>query len=186
MNIAHVWCAQSFACMGLKDTGIRRDMLAPSKDMSFLNPSEMAAASVRQGVEDAARRRGEGNSIRGPAHTQRKQSNIPALRGSAVWKSVVESCSAPRMRKLIEIQWMDDILHHLENPGMMIPLKLPANIGSPWFQSGAGFCLSTVSTARAVRHRILCDAIHQCFPRIRGIDVRSEWTSPENGWRSSG
>ena len=34
---------------------------------------------------------------------------------------------------------MDEILHHLTNPGSMIP-----TYGFPWFQSGAGFRSSTV------------------------------------------
>ena len=29
------------------------------------------------------------------------------------------------------IRWMDEILHHLRNPGMMAPLKIPNN---KWFQ----------------------------------------------------
>ena len=29
------------------------------------------------------------------------------------------------------------ILHHLRNPGMMIPPQIPTNCGFPWFQSGA-------------------------------------------------
>ena len=35
--------------------------------------------------------------------------------------------------------WMNEILHHLRNPGMMIPLQLPTNKKwfQPWFQSGA-------------------------------------------------
>ena len=37
------------------------------------------------------------------------------------------------------ILWMDEILHHLRNPGMMIPLSILTNNGFPWSQSGAGF-----------------------------------------------
>ena len=31
------------------------------------------------------------------------------------------------------VLWMDEILHHLRQPGMMIPLQIPANNGFPWF-----------------------------------------------------
>ena len=40
---------------------------------------------------------------------------------------------------------MDEILHHLRNPGMMISLYIPTNNGFRWFQGGAGFRPSTVS-----------------------------------------
>ena len=43
------------------------------------------------------------------------------------------------------IPWMDEILHHLRNPGRMIPLEIPTKNAFPWFQSGAGFRPSTVS-----------------------------------------
>ena len=33
--------------------------------------------------------------------------------------------------------WMDEFLHHLRNPGMMIPLQIPIKNGFPWIQSGA-------------------------------------------------
>ena len=45
-----------------------------------------------------------------------------------------------------ELLWMDEILHHLRNPGMMNPLQIPMNNDVPWFPSGAGFRPSTVST----------------------------------------
>ena len=32
------------------------------------------------------------------------------------------------------ILWMDAILHHLRNPGMMIPLQTPTSNGFPWFK----------------------------------------------------
>ena len=44
------------------------------------------------------------------------------------------------------ILWMDEILHHPRDPGMIIPLQIPANNGFPWYQSGAGFCPSTVGS----------------------------------------
>ena len=31
------------------------------------------------------------------------------------------------------ILWMDEILHHLRNPGMMILLQIPTSNGFPWF-----------------------------------------------------
>ena len=43
------------------------------------------------------------------------------------------------------ILWMDEILHHLRNPEMMILLYMPRNNGFPWYEGGAGFCPSTVS-----------------------------------------
>ena len=45
--------------------------------------------------------------------------------------------------------WMDEILYHLRNPGMMIPLKLATNIGFPWFQSAVKWISSIHSMARA-------------------------------------
>ena len=50
----------------------------------------------------------------------------------------------PSIPLLSMILWMDEILHHLRNPGMMIHLQIPTNYGLPWFQSGAGCCPSTV------------------------------------------
>ena len=44
------------------------------------------------------------------------------------------------------ILWMDEILHHLRNPGMIcFPCKYPQNSSFPWLQRGAGFRPSTVS-----------------------------------------
>ena len=45
------------------------------------------------------------------------------------------------------VLWVDEILHHLRNPGMMIPRQIPTNNGFPWFQrvqSGAELCPFTV------------------------------------------
>ena len=39
---------------------------------------------------------------------------------------------------------MDEILHHLRSPGIMIPLKISTNDGFAWFQSGTGCRASTV------------------------------------------
>ena len=39
---------------------------------------------------------------------------------------------------------MDEILQHLKNHRMMIPLYMPTNNGFPWFSSGAEFRPSTV------------------------------------------
>ena len=44
---------------------------------------------------------------------------------------------------------MDEILHHLNNPGVMLPLEIPTNNGLLWFQSGAGFRPSTVRTNKS-------------------------------------
>ena len=60
--------------------------------------------------------------------------------------------------------------YHLGSPGMMTPMKLPTNIGFPWFQRGAGFCPST--GARIMRRfRLcfgpsfgLCAPLHCCMP----------------------
>ena len=46
----------------------------------------------------------------------------------------------------VAILWMDEILHHLRDPGMILPLQIPANNG---FNHGIkvaqnGFCPSTV------------------------------------------
>ena len=43
-----------------------------------------------------------------------------------------------------------------KNPGLMIPLYIPANNGFLWFHSGAnGFCQSTVSP-KAMVETIVC------------------------------
>ena len=47
------------------------------------------------------------------------------------------------------ILWMDEILHHLRNAGIGIPLEIPTNNGLPWFQSRAGFRPSTVAACLA-------------------------------------
>ena len=60
----------------------------------------------------------------------------------------------PLLKK--EVLWMDEILHHLRNPGMMIPLYIPMNHGFPWFPSGAGFRPSTVFT---MEHRSVFSTI---------------------------
>ena len=43
----------------------------------------------------------------------------------------------------LQILWMDEILHHLRNPGMMTFLYIPTNNRIPQFPSCAGFRPST-------------------------------------------
>ena len=67
------------------------------------------------------------------------------LAHSAVGAAVqAYSCSSPQ-KSQSPILWLDEIhfAPPFRNPGMMIPLYIPNN-GFPWFQSGAGFCSSTV------------------------------------------
>ena len=35
---------------------------------------------------------------------------------------------------LRELQWMDEILHDLRKPGMIIPLEIPTRNGFSWFE----------------------------------------------------
>ena len=49
---------------------------------------------------------------------------------------VVCKCPQPFYRNH-DVLWMDEILHHLRNPGRMIPPLKSANNGFSWFQSGA-------------------------------------------------
>ena len=41
--------------------------------------------------------------------------------------------------QLDAILWMDESLHHLRDPGMIIPQQIPANTGFPCYESGAGY-----------------------------------------------
>ena len=56
-----------------------------------------------------------------------------------------QGLAGPRLRLKSYWDTVDGrILHHLRNPGMMIPIQIPTNNGFSWFQSGAGFRPSTV------------------------------------------
>ena len=76
-----------------------------------------------------------------------------------------------------------DILHHLRNPGMMIPSSVPANNGVPWFPSGVGFRPPTVFRARELT--FLLQGIRRLAPghRLAGRGfVAGRWGSwPQRG-----
>ena len=50
---------------------------------------------------------------------------------------------------LLMILWMEKILHHLRDPGVMIALLIPTNTGFPRFPSGAVSDVATIHSAFA-------------------------------------
>ena len=50
--------------------------------------------------------------------------NVLPLRGIMIGSGMMV------IRQLL-LLWMDEILHHLTNPGIMIPLQIPTNSGFP-------------------------------------------------------
>ena len=113
---------------------------------------------IYPGFEQVPRKTARFLQRRRPAHSPGPTPEPAEETSSEVGRACSPSVIPGYSRLLCSILWMDEILHYLRNPGMMIPLQISTNNGFPWFPSGAGFRTSAVRSPQ--REDILCISIN--------------------------